>query len=294
MRRLFAFTIIILAVTSLPARAWWPGGHSILSEAAVRALPREVPVYFRRGAGLIAHCSQDPDVAKNRDLPNVNDSEYPEHYFDYELLQGRALPPTRYQFVQLCAELKLHPKEIGLLPYAIAEWTERLAMAFAEHRRWPDDPSIRSKSLVYAGFLAHYAQDMCMPLHVTIDHDGRTNADGTSPRSGIHAKVDSLIEKLALQPQQLARLQTIEPLPELMPSILAELHQSRSLIDRVYELESSLPPENGAWQPVPRVMDFAGERGRAATRFTAALYLTAWRKSAALKLPSWLHRDRKR
>ena len=289
MKRLLAF-IIILTTTPLPAHAWWPGGHSILSEAAVRALPREMPNYFRRGAAMIAHCAQDPDLAKMRELPNANDSEYPEHYIDYELLQGRALPPTRYQFVRLCAELKLDPKEVGLLPYAIAEWTERLTVAFAEHRRWPDDAAIRSKSLVYAGFLAHYAGDMCMPLHVTVNHDGMAKPDGSSPRTGIHAKVDGLIQRLAMKPQDLAKNQSVQAVPELMPAILAELNQSRSKIDRVYELESVLPGETGAWKPDSRVVDFGVERAREATRFTAALYLTAWKNSAALKLPAWLKR----
>ncbi|HVF11020.1 MAG TPA: hypothetical protein VNA16_09475 [Abditibacteriaceae bacterium] len=293
MKRLLAFMLVALTFIYLPAHAWWPAGHSTLSEAAVRALPREMPSYFRRGGAMIAHCAQDPDVVKQRDLPNANDSEQPEHYIDYELLQGRALPPTRYQYVQLCAELKLDPKEVGLLPYAVAEWTERLAMAFAEHRRWPHDYSIRSKSLVYAGFLAHYAQDMCMPLHVTVHHDGRANPDGSSPRTGIHAKVDSLIQKLALKPADLAKHQTIEPVPELMPAIFAELNRSRSLVDRVYELESSLPVENGAWRPRAEISDFTTERGREATRFTAVLCLTAWRKSASLSLPAWLERGRR-
>jgi hypothetical protein len=229
-------------------------------------------------------------LAKLRELPNANDSEYPEHYIDYELLQGRTFPTTRYQFVQLCAELKLDPKEVGLLPYAIAEWAERLTVAFAEHRRWPENPAIRSKSLVYAGFLAHYAQDMCMPLHVTVNHDGPANLDGTSPRTGIHAKVDGLIQRLAMKPQDLAKNQNIQAVPELMPAIFAELNQSRSLIDRVYELGNNLPAETGAWKPDSRVIDFATERGREATRFTAALYLTAWEKSATLTLPAWLER----
>ena len=129
-----------------------------------------------------------------------------------------------------------------------------------------------------------------MPLHATLHHNGRENPDGSSPRTGIHAKVDSLIQKLAMKPHDLAQRQTIEPMPELMPTIFAELNQSRSLIDRVYELENSLPPENGAWKPQSQVIDFAWERGREATRFTAALYLTAWKKSASLKLPEWLER----
>src|SRR6185369_16893743 len=92
---LLGFVVLIGAG---PAWAWWPAGHSILSKAAVKALPGEVPQFFRAGGGMIGHCAQDPDVAKNREAPNLNDEESPEHYLDFELLQGSALPPTRYAF----------------------------------------------------------------------------------------------------------------------------------------------------------------------------------------------------
>jgi len=280
-----------LAVPGRAAWAWWPAGHGILSKAAVLALPTEVPAFFRAGGAMIAHCSWDPDVQKNRATPQLDDAEGPEHYLDSELLKGRPLPATRYQFVQLCAEMKLDPKAVGLVPYAIAEGTDRLAIAFAEHRKWPDNPFIRQKCLVYAGFLSHYAGDLCQPLHTTIDHDGRARPDGSSPRTGIHAKVDSLIEKMAFGPEELAKDQQVAPLPQLMPGIVKELEASHALVDRTYALESQLPPAEGAWTPEPEMRAFATERARAATRFIAALYLTAWRHSAQIQLPRWLVRE---
>jgi hypothetical protein len=285
--------LLILAVAAglaLPAAAWWPQGHSILTEAAVRALPEEVPAYFREGHGLAAHLAQDPDVAKNRDAPNAQDAETPEHYIDWELLGGRTLPTTRYAFLRLCAEAKLDPKAIGTLPYSVTEWTERLTLAFAEHRKWPENPHIRTKSLVYAGILAHYAGDLCMPLHCTIHFNGRARPDGTSPNSGIHARVDSLIEKVGLKPADLAREQKPEAYPRLLPAVLAEIERSRALVDRVYELEAKLPPERGEWKPEPEVVAFTEERGRAATRFLGSLYLSAWRNSHGVRLPVWLER----
>jgi hypothetical protein len=227
---------------------------------------------------------------KNRATGNLNDAEYGEHYIDWELLKGLPLPPTRNEFLQLCAREKLEPKKVGLLPYAIAEWTERLAVAFAEHRKWPENPHVRTRCLVYAGNLSHYTADLCMPLHTTIDFDGRARPDGSSPRSGIHAKVDSLVEKLALKPADLANDQSVAPAEALLPVIVKEIHRSRAMIDRTYELEAKLPPERGDWTPTPEVRAFARERARAATRFTASMYLTAWRKSAGITLPPWLER----
>ena len=151
------------------AHAWWGGGHEILTRASVRALPGAMPAFLRRGEDLTAHVANDADLFKNRAVPQLADAEAPEHFFDIERLSRRSVPDTRYAFIRACAERGLDPSKVGLLPYAVAEWTERLTIAFAEHRRWPDDPRVEQKCLVYAGMLAHYAEDLCQPLHVTAD-----------------------------------------------------------------------------------------------------------------------------
>ena len=76
-----------------------------------------------------------------------------------------------------------------------------------------------------------------------------------------------------------------------MPAIVREIMLGRTLIDQVYSLDEKLPPREGTWSPTPEVVVFAQERARAATRFTAALYLTAWQNSARVQLPPWLERE---
>jgi hypothetical protein len=209
---------------------------------------------------------------------------------DVELLKAKPFPKTRSGYLKLLADEKLDPKKVGLLPYSVTEWTERLAVALAEHRKWPDNPHIRTKCLVYAGFLAHYAGDLCMPLHVTIHHNGRAKPDGTSSNTGIHAKVDSLVEKLGVKPEELAKDQKLEAPADLFAYVLAEIESSAKLVDRVYELEPKLPPESGPWTPDAEIEAFTRERSRASTRFLGTLYLTAWKKSAGIRLPAWLKR----
>jgi hypothetical protein len=290
-RRSLYLAFLAVPLLTAPAAAWWPKGHSIVAEAAVRSLPAEVPAFFRRGTGMAAHCAQDPDVFKQRETAALNDAEGPEHYVDLELLQGKPLPDRRSAYLKLLHELKQEPGKVGTLPYSVAEWTEKLAVAFAEHRKWPANPYIQTKCLVYAGILAHYSGDLAMPLHTTVHHDGRARPDGASPRTGIHARVDSLIEKLQLQPADLARNQQPEAFDALLPAISREIERSRALVDRTYELEPRLPPTRGDWSPSPEIMSFTQERARAAARFTASLYLTAWRKSASVQLPAWLERE---
>ncbi len=277
-------------LTCQPARAWWPEGHSIIAAGAVKALPDEVPVWFRAGIGQIAHDAQDPDVQKDRSLAIMTEREYPQHFFDWELIGMEALPPTRKEFYADCAKRGVSPFDVGELPYSIAEWTQRLTMAFAESRQYPGNAYVQNKALIYAGILSHYSGDATMPLHVTNDHDGRAKSDGSSPKTGIHSRVDSLIEKLNLTPDQLADKQTVTPLSALWPGIEAQMRETYSHINQTYAMETGLPPEKGAYTPSPMIEAFALERGRTASRFTAQLFLTAWRDSANVKLPSWLKR----
>jgi hypothetical protein len=285
-----AVTCLIALYSASHVSAWFGEGHGLLSQAAVRALPESMPAYFRAGADVIAHCSWDPDVFKNRGLPNLIDSESPEHYIDFEMLKGRDLPAQRYDYLKMCARHGLDPENIGTLPYAIADWTERLTMAFAEYRRRPSDRAVQMKSLVYAGILAHYAQDLCQPLHTTVHHDGRAVEGAPSPRTGIHGKVDGLAERRGILSTAETTGVTVEPVDALMPAIIRELHASRSLIDRVFELESKLPRANNSDAIAPEVTTFARDRAKASVRFTAALLLTAWVNSAKVQLPEWLRR----
>ena len=141
--------------------------------------------------------------------------------------------------------------------------------------------------------LAHYAQDMCQPLHLTIDFNGRKLEDGSKAHKGIHERVDALPETLGLDPDDLARGQNVAPIEQLMPEIIAQLKRGHGLVDRVYELAPRVP-RHGAedWAREQEVVDFALERTRESVRFTASLVLTAWRLSEGLKIEGWLDRSK--
>ena len=278
-----------LILSAAPASGWWVDGHAVHTEAAVLSLPASMPSFFRGSADVIAHFSADPDLAKNPGLSLLREKERPEHYLDLELLEGQTPPDTRGGFVRLCNQLRVEPSRVGFAVYAISEWAERLALAFAEYRKWPS-AALQYKCLVYAGLLAHYAQDLCQPLHTTIHFDGRVNGGDESPlgdkspHSGIHENVDSLIGKLDMKPEDIVGA-GLEPgtFPALMPAILTQLENSHSMVGDVYDLESELQSATSS-----RVREFALERSRVSSRFTAALFLTAWRQSDSIKLPAWL------
>lgn len=295
----FLAWMLIITVVVPEGLAWHAEGHAIIVRAAMKALPEEMPAFFRQGAAVIVHCSADPDAFRQPWARQLIDQEDPEHYFDLEYLGGRAIPARRSEYLKLLRELDRTGQEVGFLPYAIAEWTERLTVALAEHRAFPQDPAIQAKCLVYAGILAHYAADLTQPLHTTVHYNGRADAMFRSPRSGIHRRVDVLIERLNLDPARIA--EGLEPVvfEEVWPAVLRELEASHALVDRVYELEALLPSDGGSERRREgeaadgRVAEFAQERAKAAARFTGSLYWSAWRKSAEVVLPEWLIRARR-
>ncbi|HNQ21608.1 MAG TPA: hypothetical protein PKK06_00780 [Phycisphaerae bacterium] len=287
--------LLVLCVPS--ADAWYAQGHARVTEATVAMLPDAVPAFFRDGATTIGIYAAEPDLLASSGLAALSATEGPEHFLDHELLGGAQLPATRYEFIALCARKELEPAKVGMLPYALLEAGQRLTFAFAEHRRWPDDPQIRNKCLLYAGLVAHYAQDLCQPLHTTVHYDGRAKPDGTSPQTGIHAKVDALLEHSDAWPY-LPGDAPPTPAPTACPSlwsgILEELQRSHALVERVYELEAELPTPHSLRGLPMDVAAFAQERFAAGARFTATVFVTAWRDSAEVKLPDWHPAPRQR
>lgn len=286
-RRALLCLLPLLAGSASPAAAWLVEGHRRVAADAVRLLPREIPAFFRAGALAVGHSAVDPDVWKVRETARLRDREGPDHYLDSELLEGRALPSLRSEYQALLAGLDLPGSQVGYLPYTVVEATERLTLAFAEHRRWPRNRHVRAKALVYAGLLAHYAADLCQPLHTTIHHDGRALAAGGSPHTGLHERVDGLFERVRFDRATAVRGVAPRPFEDLWGGVLAQLDRSHGLVERVYELEAAIAEEAPS---DPGVVAFTRERYREAAGFVASLLRTAWQDSARLELPAWIDR----
>jgi hypothetical protein len=263
----------------------------MVTRAAISRLPHSVPAFFRDGAWGVGEASMDPDVMKNRGTAEARAVEEPEHYLDWELLHGAPLPTSRWPYLALLHERKIPPRDAGLLPYAVLEQLERLTLVFAEHRRWPADPYIQQKALVYAGYLAHYAGDMGQPLHTTIHHDGRALPDHSSPHTGIHQLVDGLFEKVPIDAHALTDALPVRDLANPWAAIQAEMLASHGLVDRVYELEPQLRAAAEGADHAPPVVTFTEERFRATASFLASLFYTAWQRSAAIEMPPWHIRE---
>jgi peptidoglycan/xylan/chitin deacetylase (PgdA/CDA1 family) len=256
--------------------------------AAALSLPEEVPAFLRRGRAALATYASDPDLFKNRRTPHLQRVESPDHYIDLEYFEGIELPEGRRNFERLCSEMGLDPYRTGTLPYAIHEHTDRLTIAFALWRAGPS-PSAEARVLYWAGVLSHYSTDAANPLHLTIHHNGRAREDGTSPRSGIHNRMDGLPEYLAADSESLAALVEPAPLANTFRQTVARLVRWHDRVEEVYRLEPLLPPgQPGRRWEAPEIIREYGDRLMAdAVDLTASLWLTAWERSAAIDLPSW-------
>jgi hypothetical protein len=276
------------------ARAWHAEGHQAISAAAAEALPSDVPAFLRQGGGVLAQDSVDPDLVRVGDFKALAAAKSSDHYFDIEPLEPitkDTFPPDRYRFIALLQKKHINPRDIGMGLYALQETRQKLTIALAEYRKWPDNQAIQAKCLVYAGEMAHYAEDLCQPLHTTVRFDGQLDAQGRTSHSGIHEKVDGLLRYLSEDQRKLPvgarrNLQLGPDIWSLYQVILAT-HQQ---VDRVYELEPLLPDRNHQGPLDPKVLAFAKERFEAGVLFTASLIDTAWRDSATVKLPAWLDR----
>ncbi len=281
-----------LVLGAAEARAWHGKGHHFATRIVVSVLPEDIPAFLQAGAATIAHCAIDPDTFTRPIAPSMlHKAEGPDHYLDLERLDGRPLPPTRGELMMWCGKNDVSPSKVGFLPYAVVEQAQRLTVIFAEHRKWPDNDIIQSKALIHTGYLAHYCQDLCMPLHTTIHYDGRVGADGTSPHSGIHKKVDALLSKLPADTRVRIDAQTLVPFDDIFQAAREELRKSHVLVDRTYAMALKIPAYE---EPVPQegpVAEFVRERLRAAVTFTVRTILTAWADSEKVRLPAWHERE---
>ncbi len=274
------------------AGAWHGSGHDLASRKGLSLLTaKQAPAFLRGSADAVAHTSLDPDLFTQPIGPEqLHRAERSEHYLDLENFTGSQLPRDRYDLLAWCVKNDVPPHKMGFLPYAITEWTQRLTVALAEHRKWPDNPHIRRKVLVYAGILAHYAADLTVPLHTTIHYDGRVGADGKSPRSGIHMKTDALLGKLPDDVPIPARPGQAKPMDDVFDEVVAALKASHARLDRLYELEKQIPDYDGPLDADSDVGRFTRDRLNDAALLIARLITTAWRDSASIEMPKWHRR----
>lgn len=277
-RFLFLMLIVGIGVTIGVARAWWVIGHGTITEAAALALPDDMPAFFRAAGKSLAHLAGDPDRWKNREATYLKTTEGPHHFLDLEDLDGNEIPRDRFVALSLMHKLNKPPDKVGLLPWAIMEGFDRLAVAFYDYRMEPSNPAVTMKCIVYAGVLAHYTTDIAMPLHTTRNYDGRPGANGKMTQKGIHAKIDGFPEKNNFSAEEISRGLEARRIDDVWAYMLKTFHESHSQIDKCYQLDQAKAFDT----PTEESRAFIMARSRAGAQFTLDMWYNAWLKSEKL------------
>jgi hypothetical protein len=296
----------VLAASPAGAAGWLIKGHATITEAAAAGLPDDMPAFFRAAGKELGHLSGDPDRWKNPGALFLRAAESPDHFIDLEDLEGEELPSDRHKAAALILRLRHRPERTGMLPYALMEHFDRLSVAFADYRqaaeklrRLRESPAapgapadalkaaeaelraVEMKCLVHAGVLAHFTGDAAMPLHTTVDFDGRTKQkgpDGKKLQAGIHLKIDAFPENHGLTADEIARGLAARELDDPWKHVQGTIRASFTHVEKCYELDAV-----GAFdKPTAESRQFILDRCRVAARFTQDLWYTAWKRSAKL------------
>jgi len=177
--------------------AWGATGHREIGEAAIEALPADLPSFLRTPevAQAVGELAREPDRARGAGQPHDTDLD-PGHFVDLDD-SGRinggplltALPSTREEYDAALRAAGTDLTRSGYLPYNIADGYQQLAKDFAYWRvetaalrtthspqdlAWiARDLKLREALIVRdLGYWAHFVGDGSQPMHVTIHYNG--------------------------------------------------------------------------------------------------------------------------
>ena len=142
-------------------------------------------------------------------------------------------------------------------------------------RIYPESAGAKHRAIMYAGWLAHYCGDLAMPLHSTVNFDGKPGANGAIIQKGIHARLDSFPEKHGFTVNMLSELQAAERRGSVWTLIEQTLKESHSHVDECFAFDAAGEFEKES----EKSREFVVGRTRLAAKLAADLWYTAWVKS---------------
>jgi len=98
MKRIVLTLALLIAATN--AFAWGEAGHLMSNEAATLSLPADMPWFFYRAFPQLIWLGYQPDRLRSAG-PSLDATNLPDHFLNYEMVDGLNLPPDRYKYVEL-------------------------------------------------------------------------------------------------------------------------------------------------------------------------------------------------
>lgn len=176
-RRCTAALHALLLLVPVSAWAWAGAQHVQITRAAGYNVPEEMSA-FRDFARPMAFPSIYPDLWKGADP-----AESARHYFESDRLNKDfdMLSISRDESEAL-RQVRLHRDDLGTAPWAVADLMEQMTAAMQTN-----DWMLAARC---GSTLAHYAADLHMPLHCTLNFNGQETW-----QHGLHTRWESDMTK---------------------------------------------------------------------------------------------------
>lgn len=248
MKRVLILLVVLLAAS--PLFAWGEKGHLMVNEAAALTLPNDMPPFFYKAFTELTWLGPDPDRWRG-----AGDAEEgmnpPDHFLDYEYVQGLQFPRDRFKFIDLLytsGTLKRYGitnSTAGFSPYRIAELSERLTNEWRLWRRSPegslDRAAVEPDIIRDAGVLGHYIADAAQPLHATINYNGwiLPNPNGYANDCEIHSRFETMFVAHAIDVDDVLPMVTKAPLmrSNYLSAAIEMLQKSNQEVELLYRLD---------------------------------------------------------
>jgi hypothetical protein len=185
------------------------------------------------------------------------------------------------------AGMAVPERDGGLLPFAILEMTQRVAIGF---RLWraETDPHRRSwieqRIIDDAGILGHFVADAANPHHTTVHFNGWAenwpNPHGFTSDRTFHARFESDYVRAHLKLDDVLPLAVapVHQVADLRAGVLAYIRATHAQLERLYELEQQEP--FGPLTAGAAHKRFTAERLAAGAVMLRDLWWSAWLMSA--------------
>jgi hypothetical protein len=293
-----AAVVSAFTVGASSAFAWGTKGHEMQARTAIKALPAELPAFFRDAEEEMAFLISEPDRWRTSEQRALSETTGVNHTFKWELAP-KPLPANRHLFLIELARSKTFDatkrdavRDFGLGPYGIQEWAEMLTGAF---RRWrameettPAEIArkrMHEKSILFmGGVLGHWITDLSQPIHASIHvhgwHPSVPNPHGyTGPDKDPHARFESQYVDRAIELADVSAL--VVGKPRLVGDWLreAETHiaATNSHVEQVYIWDKQAPWGSGR-EPA-EAKPFTAARLADGARMLRDVWYTAWTRS---------------
>ncbi len=286
---------IFLSAPSL--LAWGEKGHLIVNEAATRGVPNDMPVFFLEAFSRLTYLGPEPDRWYTGHFPSITAVNFPEHFINFEYVEGLTLPADRYQFIDLLytsgtlRRYGIGNATIGFAPWRIAELSELLTVQW---RLWRDSQpgaeraQIEGNIIYVAGTLGHYVGDTANPHHTTIHYNGwvgTTNPQHFRTDCETHGRFENYFVTRAIELSDVLPYMRAPVLrSDYFSAAIGHVKESNALVETLYRIDrdGGFDSQNGT----PEAREFAARRLAAGASMLRDLWWSAWRNSAA-PLTDW-------